>query len=141
MTSTNACTSAEEANSMQKLENRDTIPTTLPMEDLIGFFESEINDMIDYDSFEYENAKNTIHIFHGTPKLHKCNYKINTARLELGQITFTRSTPFDEAEINLIEGALGALVIHLNNALDYQSGPGADELNSLRTDTEYSSLS
>ena len=116
------------------------IHTTLPMEDLIGIFESEIRGIVRYDSFEYENARNSTHIFHGVQKLHKCQYRINIAELELGRITLTRATPFADGEIDKIEGALGALTIHLNNAIEYQAGLSEQELIALRIDSEYSSL-
>lgn len=121
-------------------ERSNAIHTTLPMEDLIGIFESEIREILRYDSFEYENARASTHIFHGTPRLHKCHYRIRIADLELGRITLTRGTPFADNEIHLLEGALGALSIHLNNALEYQSGLGEEELVALRADNEYSAL-
>lgn len=121
-------------------ERNKAIHTTLPMEDLIGIFESEIRRIVAFNSFEYENARSATHIFHGVQKLHKCHYRINIADLELGRITLTRATPFSDAEIDKIEGALGALTIHLNNALDYQAGLGEQELIALRLDSEYSAL-
>jgi hypothetical protein len=116
------------------------IHTTLPMEDLIGIFESEIRNIVRYDSFEYENTRNSTHIFHGVQKLHKCHYRINIAEQELGRVTLTRAAPFDDREIEKIEGALGALTIHLNNAIEYQAGLGEQELTALKIDSEYSSL-
>ena len=121
-------------------ERQKAIHTTLPMEDLIGIFESEIRSIVRYDSFEYENAANSTHIFHGVQKLHKCHYRINIAGLELGRITLTRASSFADAEIDTIESALGALTIHLNNALEYQAGLSEQELIALRIDSEYSAL-
>ena len=121
-------------------EHNKAIHTTLPMEDLIGIFESEIRGIVAFNSFEYENARTSTHIFHGVQKLHKCHYRLNVAERELGRITLTRSTPFTDNEINTIEGALGALTIHLNNAIAYQAGLGEQELIALRIDSEYSAL-
>jgi hypothetical protein len=116
------------------------IHTTLPMEDLIGIFESEIRGIVPFNSFEYENPRTSTHLFHGVQKLHKCHYRLNIAALELGRITLTRSTPFADNELDKIEGALGALTIHLNNAIEYQAGLGEQELIALRIDSEYSAL-
>jgi hypothetical protein len=116
------------------------IHTTLPMEDLIGIFESEIRGIVPFNSFEYENARTSTHLFHGVQKLHKCHYRLNIAALELGLITLSRATPFTDTELNKIEGALGALTIHLNNALEYQADLGEQELIALRIDSEYSAL-
>lgn len=125
---------------LETVDHRPAIHTTLPMEDLIGIFESEIRHIVAFNSFEYEDARSATHIFHGVQKLHKCHYRLNIAELELGRITLTRATPFTDIEIETIEGALGALTIHLNNALDYQAGLGEQDLLALRTDSEYSAL-
>ncbi|MDY6981497.1 MAG: hypothetical protein SV422_00265 [Pseudomonadota bacterium] len=116
------------------------IHTTLPMDDLIGIFESEIRRIVAFHSFEYEDARSATHIFHGVQKLHKLHYRLNVTALDLGRITLTRATPFTDKEIDKIEGALGALTIHLNNALEYQAGLGEQELIALRIDSEYSAL-
>ena len=116
------------------------IHTTLPMEDLIGIFESEIRRIVAFHSFEYEDPRSATHIFHGVQKLHKLHYRLNVSRLELGRITLTRATPFSDNEIDKVEAALGALTIHLNNALEYQAGLGEQELIALRIDSEYSAL-
>lgn len=116
------------------------IHTTLPMEDLIGIFESEIRSIVAFNSFEYENPHSATHFFQGVQKLHKCHYRLNIADMELGRITLTRATPFTHIEINKIESALGALSIHLNNALAYQADLGEEALSALRADAEYSAL-
>jgi len=116
------------------------IHTTLPMEELVGLFESEIRTILRYDSFEYENMREGAHYFQGTPRLHKCHYRINIGERELGRITFTRATPFADLEISRIEATLGALLVHLNNALDHQAELGETELGTLRIDREYTSL-
>src|SRR5690606_39247246 len=103
--------------------------------DLIGIFESEIRSIVAFNSFEYENPRTSTHIFQGVQKLHKCHYRLNIDELELGRITLSRATPFADTEINRIEGALGALTIHLHNAIEYQAGLGEQELNALRTDS------
>jgi hypothetical protein len=121
-------------------EHSKAIHTTLPMEDLIGIFESEIRGIVAFNSFEYENPPTSTHIFHGVQKLHKCHYRLNVAERELGRITLTRATPFTDTDLDKIEGALGALTIHLNNAIEYQAGLGEQELIALRIDSEYSAL-
>lgn len=130
-----------EVTGMEMGDQPRALHTTLPLEDLIGLFASEIGDLVVYDSFEYENSQNAIHVFIGTPKLHKCHYKLNISNMEFGQLTLTRKTPFQDSEMNLLEGALGALVIHLNNAYSFQDGLTEDGLNSLRADEQQASMS
>lgn len=110
-----------EEKSLFKDQGPSNLHTTLPIDELIGLFANEISEIVDYDSFEYEHAIKDIHIFHGSLKLHKCQYKIKDSGIELGQITITRRSPFKEEEMVIVERALGALSIHLNNAVDYQS--------------------
>jgi len=123
-----------EVEAMKKLEQANALHTTLPMEDLIAMFAGEIRDLIEYDSFEFENQKQPMHLFLGTPKLHKCRYRVTMGDMEFGLITFTRATPFEDKEINLIEGALGALTIHLGNAMHFQLELSADSLITLQAE-------
>ena len=129
-----------EGKAMKKLEQANAMHTTLPMEDLITMFAGEIRDQIEYDSFEFENIKQSMHVFIGTPKLHKCHYHLKTGEIEFGLTTFTRATPFEDKEINLIEGALGALAIHLSNALHFQSELSEDSLITLQADRKRATI-
>lgn len=122
--------SYDQEKSVLKGQNS-TLHTTLPIDELIGLFANEINEIVEYDSFEYEHAIKDIHIFHGALKLHKCQYKIKDSGIELGQITITRRSPFKEEEMVIVERALGALSVHLNNAVDYQSELEKDKLSTL----------
>lgn len=108
--------------------------TTLPLRDLIALFELEVREILDYDSFEYELERSAIHIFRGTPRLHKCQYRVNTAGLDLGQLTLTRRRPFEDQEILIVERALGALIVHLKNAVEYQARLDDDALMVLKAD-------
>ncbi|PCJ40823.1 MAG: hypothetical protein COA71_09475 [SAR86 cluster bacterium] len=114
----------------------DEIHTTLPMDDLIGIFETEISSIINYDSFEYKHLQKGNHVFRGTLQAHKCQYKIKGLGIELGLITLTRNKPFDEKEMLLIEKALGALSIHLKNAMEYQSGLNKEHLEEFQIETQ-----
>lgn len=120
--------------------NSENLHTTLPMKELIGLFANEIGEIVNFDSFEYENSQEGIHIFDGFLKLHKCSYKIKSAGKDLGQITLTRRDPFVEDEMIVVERALGALSIHLGNALDYQSELREEHINALKVETQLSRL-
>jgi hypothetical protein len=119
---------------MSKLEHANALHTTLPLEDLISLIASEIRDIVVYDSFEFENLHQSVHIFMGVPKLHKCHYVLKAGDIEFGELTLTRVDPFCEREIILIEGALGALATHLANALTFQTELGLDSLLRLQAD-------
>lgn len=98
--------------------NLGELHTTLPLHELIGLFANEIKDVVDYDSFNYMNADKGIHVDKGDVSIHKCHYNIKDKGLELGEVTLTRETPFKEEEMIIIERALGALSVHLLNAVE-----------------------
>jgi hypothetical protein len=127
------------ANAMQQPEQKSALHTTLPMEDLIGLLAGEIRDLIEYDSFEFEDRQNSKHIFIGVPKLHKCHYRIRFAGSDCGQITLTRSQPFADKDLMIIEGALAALSIHLSNAHAFQTELTEGALEGLKADRNHSS--
>lgn len=130
----------KEASSRDQGSQAKALHTSLPLEDLIGLFASEIGDLVVYDSFEYENRQNSIHVFIGTPTLHKVNYKINLGTMEFGQLTLTRKEPFQDSEMNLLESALGALIIHLNNAFSFQESLSEEALSGLRAERQQASM-
>lgn len=129
----------EDKAMVQELNSVD-LHTTLPMNELIGLFANEIREIINFDSFEYENSQAGIHIFNGFLKLHKCSYKIKGSGMDLGQITLTRKNPFNEEEMILVERALGALSIHLSNAVDYQSELKEEHINALKVEIQLSHI-
>jgi hypothetical protein len=130
----NAAYVMKEVNIMETRDLSGAIHTTLPMEQLIELVESEIRELIRYDSFEYSNPQSSSHIFFGTPRLHKCHYRIAIGSIPMGQVTLSRSQPFDHGEINMIEAALGALIVHLHNAMDFQQELTAEAIDNLRLD-------
>lgn len=112
---------AREEDNVTQDQSTEHLGTSLPIEELIGLFANELSEIVNYDSFEYELAEKELHIFLGLIKLHKCRYKIKDSGIELGMVTLTREKPFQEEEMLLVEKALGALSVHLNNAIEDQS--------------------
>lgn len=112
------------------------IHTTLPIEDLVEMVESEIRELVQYDSFEFTGEDGS-QIVYGVGQQHKCKYRINIAGKLFGRLAISRRTPFTHAEVSLIESALGALIIHLNNAAEYQANLSEADLSQLRLDKAY----
>ena len=135
-----AHTYAVEAVPMEINRSLENLHTTLPMAELINLFETEIGEVVHYDSFEYEHPQHAVHYFKGVPKMHKCHYRLNSAELELGSVTLTRRKPFEEEEMLVVEKALGALSIHLNNAMNFQARLDDDQLTSFKVDAELSRI-
>ena len=130
----------EEAAPVDLHQDMKELHTTLPMTELITLFENEISEVIEYDSFEYEHSQKALHVFKGSPKLHKCRYRIITRNQALGVITLTRKKPFSEGEMITVEKALGALSIHLNNAFEFQASLGDEQLTELKVDSRLSTF-
>lgn len=116
--------------------NLENLHTTLPMPELINLFESEIREIVTYDSFEYDQPEQAIHVFKGVPKLHKCRYRLSATGVNLGNVTLSRRKPFKEDEMLLVEKALGTLSVHLNNAMDYQASLDEEQVTSFKVDAE-----
>lgn len=107
--------------SMTPEANLEDLHTTLPLNELIGLFANEIRDFVEYDSFNYQNAQKDMQVDRGTTSIHQCHYHIKDKGIELGEVTLTRETPFREEEMIIIERALGALSVHLVNAVESQT--------------------
>lgn len=101
--------------------NLEELHTTLPLHELIGLFAKEIKEFVDYDSFNYLNNAEDIRVDRGNASIHKCHYNIKDKGMELGEVTLTRETPFREEEMIIIERALGALSVHLVNAVESET--------------------
>lgn len=101
--------------------NLEELHTTLPLHELIGLFANEIKEFVEYDSFNYLHADKDIQVDRGSASVHQCHYNIKDKGIELGEVTLTRETPFREEEMIIIERALGALSVHLVNAVESQS--------------------
>lgn len=127
----------EKGKPREQAQRSAAIHTTLPLDELIELFENELRDVIPYDSFEYTGAPTGAHVFHGTQRLHKCHYRLNVAHMDLGQITLTRRSAFNPAELQRMETALAALIMHLSNAVSYQKELSKAALEALQADAAW----
>lgn len=130
----------EDDNDMTQSQDLSNLYTTLPMTELITLFEQEISEVVAYDSFEYEHPQKSLHVFRGSPKLHKCHYKINARDIELGEITLTSKRPFSDGQMLTVEKALGALSIHMYNAIEHQATLGESQLTALQVESKLNYL-
>lgn len=114
----------DEERTVAQDQSSSQLHTTLPIEELIHLFANELSDIVDYDSFEYALAEKELQLFHGSLQPHTCQYKIKDSGFDLGIVTLTRDEPFKEEEMLVVERALGALSVHLNNAIEDQTNLG-----------------
>lgn len=96
------------------------LQTTLELEQLLKLFFEEVQNRIPLGSLEYSNSRLQKNICLGSSAKNSCEYKLNNQQEPLGMITFTRTRRFSEAELELIETALGCLICPIRNALMYR---------------------
>jgi diguanylate cyclase (GGDEF)-like protein len=69
--------------------------------------------------FKFGNVHNDLKI--GRESLHHCDYRLTTDEGYLGEIIFSRSRRFAEAELIALEFLLSSLIYPLRNAIRYQT--------------------
>lgn len=87
----------------------------LAIANLLQGFEEGISQLLSYDSFEYICEALGQHVIVGWPGDHTANYSLNLSGLNLGQLSLTRTTPFRESELSLVENALPMLLRQISD--------------------------
>jgi len=109
----------------------DTLPitsalqTTLDLEEMLVMFRHELATHIQIDGIIYRNNDNGLLVQQGLPGRHRASYGLTLVEEQLGDITFSRNTPFSEHELALAEYLLCPLLYPLRNALRYHSALSA----------------
>lgn len=109
----------------------DTLPitsalqTTLDLEEMLAMFRREIAQHIKIDGLIYRSSDNGLLIQQGLAGRHRASYGLTLVEEPLGDITLSRSTPFSEHELALVEYLLCPLLYPLRNALRYQTALSA----------------
>jgi diguanylate cyclase (GGDEF)-like protein len=96
------------------------LQTTLDVEGQIELFSRECRAKVPHDSIGYLHDQHGIAIEEGKSQRNSCAYRLTVEERLLGEIRFTRLTPFTEQEIADLEFLLCALVYPLRNALDHR---------------------
>ncbi|MDF1588656.1 MAG: GGDEF domain-containing protein [Gammaproteobacteria bacterium] len=101
------------------------LQTSLDLDDVIGLFHKQINNILNYDSFNYQHQGVHCDITIGTRSHHSCNYRLEMNGVWLGEITFTRRIKFDDFDSENIENLLCKLIYPLRNSLLYRQAQSA----------------
>lgn len=96
------------------------LQTTLNVEQLMQTFNAETIAVLRFDSFSYRYPAQGCDISFGETADHSCSYRLVLSEEHLGEVVFTRRTPFQEAETLRLEYLTSQLVYPLRNALLYQ---------------------
>lgn len=103
-----------------RFELTNSLQSTLDIEEQLDLFRSFANDLVTVSGLKYQHAGQEIKIELGKKCKHTCNYKLSTQSEKLGELSFSRSTPFNEIELSELETMMSALVYPIRNALQYR---------------------
>ncbi len=131
---------ARQPENFAELDLANRLHTTLDIHHLLDSFINEIRKALPCDGIEYRESSVQLEIIDGVLSEHRCYYDIDTAKENLGNISFTREKAFRQDEIDILENMLAGLVLPLRNALCYQRAirfAQRDELTGLRNCSYY----
>ncbi|KKM77641.1 hypothetical protein LCGC14_1367910, partial [marine sediment metagenome] len=75
------------------------LQTSLNLDDVIVLFHKEISKVFDFDSFHYQQQGVQCDISFGSRSHHACNYRLEMNNVWLGELTLTRRSKFDDADL------------------------------------------
>lgn len=96
------------------------LQTSLELDKILGLFFATLQQAMELDSMEYRHEARALQFDFGHPALHRCSYRLTHMGDFLGELRFSRSKRFTEAQLQGLESLLGSLLYPLRNALLYQ---------------------
>ncbi|SDU14997.1 GGDEF domain-containing protein [Halopseudomonas salegens] len=95
------------------------LQTSLEMDRILGLFFATLQQALELNSLEYRHDAKQLQFDFGSPALHRCSYRLTHLGDFLGELRFSRSKRFSEAQLKGLESLLGSLLYPLRNALLY----------------------
>lgn len=92
----------------------------IDIENLVDVFYYEAQELVHFDSVTFENRHFDCHVDAGVHCRHTAHYRLFANQDFVGDLRFTRSTPFSEGELNIIESLLTSLTLPIQDALAYR---------------------
>jgi len=93
---------------------------TLVLDKLLHFFCEKVVDLVPCDSVRYTNDDLNLTWQHGDSQEHSCLYQLNLSDANLGEVICTRSHPFSDEDLQVIEWLVAILIYPVKNALLYK---------------------
>ncbi len=102
------------------IQTMSALQCALELAELIKLFGNEMAAIVPHEYFCYVNEYEHIKYDIGTSARHSLHYKLVLFGKSLGELTFARSTPFVEIEIQKMKALFSVLIYPLRNALLYK---------------------
>lgn len=96
------------------------LQTTLDIEQLIEYFSSESQHVVQFDGIDFNNEDQQINYRIGKKTTHRCSYGLKIEGKYLGDLILYRRKRFQENELAKVEILLSSLIYPLKNALQYK---------------------
>ncbi len=90
------------------------------IENLMDVFYYEAQQLVHFDSVTFDNRHFDCHYQAGVHCRHSAHYRLFANEDFVGDLRFTRATPFDEGELNIIESLLTSLTLPIQDSLAYR---------------------
>lgn len=109
-----------ELTASKAVEITQSLQTSLDPNRLLEMFSMEVGTLIVHQGVRYRNDKLDLDLKLGHQARHSYSYRLKLGEEPLGQLTFSRSQKFSDADTETLERLLCSLLYPLRNALLYQ---------------------
>lgn len=96
------------------------LQTTLDLDQQVKLVAAAAARKVDTDGVRYRHGSENIDALDGSVDGHKANYDLVIESISLGDVSFYRDRPFDEADLQQLEALLCAWMYPLRNAITYR---------------------
>jgi len=105
---------------VNRLHLSQRLHANLEIEPLLHGFAKSVKQFVSVSGFAYQLTPLNLEIKGGKLAIHYYNCRLMLEDMDLGEVKFTRETPFDDTEIKQLENLLCILITPLRNAVRYQ---------------------
>ena len=101
---------------VQALKFTNRLHSTLDIEELFATYSKGTRASVPFDNLSYSHPNNIYSYKEGNRQRHSCQYRLLMGGQNLGELVFTRSRKFSEAETINLEYSLTSLLNPLHNS-------------------------
>ncbi len=96
------------------------LQSTLEVAKMLELFYERLSAVVPHAGLSYACAEDDYETHFGTEATHKCTYKLMLLDSNIGELTFSRSMPFNKDDMQQLQRLTATLLYPLNNALLYR---------------------